>query len=53
MSDKKYKDLHPVGSRSVILYDRAKIHKPIKDGLPPFRPILSDIGTPTCKIANF
>ena len=51
--DKKYKDLHSVGSRPGILYGRAKIHKPIKDGVPPFRPILSDIGTPTCKIPNF
>ena len=45
--DKKYKDLDPVGSRPGILYGRAKIHKPIKDSVPPFRPILSDIGTPT------
>ena len=53
ISDKKYKDLHPVGSRPSILYGRAKIHKPIKDSVPPFRPILSDIRTPTYKIANF
>ena len=53
VSDKKYKDLHPVVSRPGILYRRAKIHKPIKDGIPPFRPILSDIGTPTYKKAKF
>ena len=35
ISDKKYKDLHPVGSRPRILYGRAKIHKPIEDGVPP------------------
>ena len=51
--DKKYKDLHPVGSRPGILYGFAKIHKPIKDGVPPLCPILSDIGTPTYKIAKF
>ena len=51
--EKKYKDLHPVGSRPGILYGRTKIHKPIKDGVPPFRPILSDIGTPTYKLAKF
>ena len=51
--DKKYKDLHPVGSRPGILYRRAKICKPIKDFVPPFRPILSDIGTNTYKIAKF
>ena len=36
-----------------ILYGRAKIYKPIEDGVPPFRPILSDIGTPTYKLAKF
>ena len=45
--------LHPVGSRPGILLGRAKIHKPIKDGVPPFCPILSDIGTPTYKLAKF
>ena len=53
ISDKKSRDLHPVGSRPGILYGRAEIHKPIKDGVPPFRPILSDIDTPTYKIAKF
>ena len=36
-----------------ILYGRAKIHKPIEDGVPPFRPILLDVGTPTYKLAKF
>ena len=45
--EKTYKDLHPVGSRPGILYDCAKMHKLIEDGVPPYRPILSDIGTPT------
>ena len=53
ISEKKYKDLHPVGSRPGILYGRAEIHKPIEDGVPPFRPILSDISTPTYKLAKF
>ena len=53
ISEKKYKDLHPVGSRPGILYGRAKIHKLIEDSVPPFRPILSDIGTPTYKLATF
>ena len=46
-------DLHPVGSRPGILYGRAKIHKPSKDVVPPFRPILSNIGTPKYKLAKF
>ena len=53
ISEKKYMTLHPVGSRPCILYGCAKIHKPIKDGVPPFRPILSDIGKPTYKLAKF
>ena len=31
----------------------AKVHKKIIDGFPAFRPILSAIGTPTCKIGKF
>ena len=49
---KKY-DLYHVGSSPGILYRRAKIHKPIKDGFPSFRPILSAIGTPTYKLSTF
>ena len=51
--DNNYKYLRPVGSRPGILYGRAKIHKPIKDGVPPFCPILSDNATPAYKIAKF
>ena len=29
------------------------MHKPLINGLPPFRPILSAIGTPTYKLAKF
>ena len=49
-SEKKYEDLYPVGSGSGILHGRAKIHKPVKDGVPPFRPILSVIGTSAYKL---
>ena len=52
ISEKRYMDLHPVDSRPCILCGHAKIHKPIKDGVPPFRSILSDVGTPTCKLAK-
>ena len=47
ISEKKYEDLYPMGSSPGILYDPAKIHKTVKDGVPPFRPILSAIATPT------
>ena len=35
------------------MYGSAKVHKIVTDGLPSFRPILSAIGTPTCKLARF
>ena len=53
ISEKKNEDLYPVGSRSGILYGRTKIHQPVKDGVPPFRPILLAIGTVTCKVSKY
>ena len=35
------------------LYGSAKVHKPIIDNCPSFRPILSAIGTPTYNLAKF
>ena len=35
------------------MYGLAKVHKIVTDGLPPFRPILSAIGTTTYKLAKF
>ena len=35
------------------LYGSAKVHKPLINGLPPLRPILSAIGTPRYKLAKF
>ena len=35
------------------MYGFAKVHKIVRDGLPSCRPILSAIGTPTCKLAKF
>ena len=52
ISEKKYEDLHPVGSSPGNLYSCAKIHKPVKNGFSPFRSILSAIGTPIYKL-NF
>ena len=53
ISEKKYEDLYPVGSSPRISYSRAKIHEPIKGGVPSFCAILSVIGTPTYKLSNF
>ena len=43
----------PSGSQPGILYGLGKIHKPCKNGVPPFRPILSAIGKPTYSLAKF
>ena len=48
-----YKNIKPVGSRPGVLYGLGKGHKGTKNGLPPFRPILSAIGTTTYKLAKF
>ena len=43
----------PTGSKPGILYGQAKVHKPVEDNCPSFRPILSAIGTPTYDLAKF
>ena len=53
ISKKKYEDLYPDRLSPGISYCRAKIHKPVKDWVPPFWPISSAIGTPTYKLSNF
>ena len=47
LTKKEYDRIYPTGSRPGILYDSAKVHKPIIDNCPSFRPILSTIDTPT------
>ena len=42
-----------MGSRPGILYGSPKVHKPVINNCPKFRPILSTIGTPTYKLAQF
>ena len=41
ISIEQYKDLSPSGSRPVIMYGSAKVHKIVTDRLPSFRPIQS------------
>ena len=48
-----YKSIKPVGSRTGILRGSSKTHKETRNGLPPSRPILSAIDTPTYKLAKF
>ena len=45
--------LQPDGPNPARLYGLPKIHKPLVDGLPKYRPIISQIGSPTYKIAKF
>ena len=45
--------LQPNGPNPARLYGLPKIHKPSVDGLPKYRPIISQIGSPTYKIAKF
>ena len=48
------KTIHtPDGPSSAHLYGLPKIHKALVDGLPNYRPIISQIGSPTYKIAKY
>ena len=53
LDKKTYDKLCPVGSHFDILYGLAKVHKQLINNCPPFRLILSAIGTPTYNIAKF
>ena len=48
-----YKHLYPQGSQPDIMYGLSKIHKPLVNGFPKLRPILSAINTGTYKWAKF
>ena len=43
----------PVGSRPGILYESPKVHKPVVDNMPKFKPILSAINPPGYNLAKF
>ena len=45
--------IYPTESRPGVLYGSTKIHKPIIDNCPSFRPIISAIGTPIYNLAKF
>ena len=53
LSTDQYKKIKAIGSRPGILYGLCKVHKAIFDVCPPFRLILSAIGTPSYKLAKF
>ena len=45
LSTEQYKKIKAIGTRPGILYGLCKLHKDIAEICPPFRPILSAIGT--------
>ena len=53
LSTEQCKKIKAVGSRPGVLYGLCKVHKAITDIFPPFKPILSAIGTPSYKLAKF
>ena len=53
ISENEFDKICPLGSRPGILYGLAKVHKPVINNCPSFRPILSAINTPTYKLAKF
>ena len=53
ISKDEYDKISPKGSRPGIFYGNPKIHKPVVDNLPKFRPILSAIDTPGYNLAKF
>ena len=53
ISEETFNKLRLVGSKAGTLYGSAKVHKHFINVLPPLRPILSAIGTPTYKLAKF
>ena len=52
-TEEEVSKLKPHGSQPGILYGLCKVHKVIKEGIPPFRPILSAINTPSYRLAKF
>ena len=55
LSDDDYKFLKPCGSKPGVMYGLCKVHNSVSDDdpVPPFRPILSAIGTCTYNLAKF
>ena len=52
ISEETYNKLRPVGSKLGTLYGSAKVHEPLMNGLPPFRPILLAIWYPNIQTSK-
>ena len=53
ISKDEFNNICPVVSRPVIIYHNSKVHKPVVDNMPKFRPILFAINTPGYNLATF
>ena len=53
ISEELCSKLVPSGSRPGVMYGLSKVHKPLVNGFPKLRPILSAINTPTYNLAKF
>ena len=53
ISEKEYELIYPRGFRPGILYGSPRVHNPVTNNCPNFRPILPAIGAPACKSAKF
>ena len=53
LSTEQFKKIKAVSSRPGILYGLCKVRKAITEVCPPFRPILSTVGTPSYRLPKF
>ena len=53
LTEMLYNKISLVGCHPRILYSQAKVHKPVIDNCPSFRPILDAVNTPSDKLAKF
>ena len=53
LTKKDHDKIYPSGSRPGVLYGLGKVHKKLVNGYPPFRPILSALGTPTYNLSKY
>ena len=53
ITEDEFNRICPIGSRPGILYGNPKVHKPVINNTPKFRPILSAINTPGYNLAKF
>ena len=53
LPDSIYERLNPTGTQPSVIYGLSKVHKPVINGTPQLRPILSAINNPTYKLSQY